>query len=210
MEPYSETSESAPAGTIRNALSQIHEIRNVLRNVQIFRGYRPRTIALTGLAALTYGSYVSASQSVPGTNWFLIGVVCFSVVFLEMIYDYSISLSSLQQKLARQVLAQFLPPIAVAGALSAAILCNGLDQSLLPGMWSSIYGLSLFAARPQLPHGVGWVASYFAVAGILLWMPTGLELGFVAMPIVFGFGQLFLASILHWERPRNIPEGVTK
>jgi hypothetical protein len=189
--------------SVRNALAQIAEIRGALRTAQIFRGYRPRSIAMTGLGAIVAGSYVTATNEQPVVSWLLIAVASFSLVFAEMCYDYSLSLSSVQQKLARQVLNQFLPPIGLGAGLSLLSLQNGFEPSFLPGLWATLYGLSLFSARPYLPHGVGWVGAFFCGSGLLLWSPAGAALNFKAMPLVFGFGQIFLALMLHWNRSRS-------
>jgi hypothetical protein len=197
-----ETSDTSPH-SVRSALAQIAEIRGALRTVQIFRGYRPRSIAMTGAVAIAAGGYLSATVEQPVIGWLMIALASFALVFAEMCYDYSLTLSTVQQKLARQVLSQFIPPIALGAGLSLLSLQNGLDPTFLPGVWATLYGLSLFSARPYLPHGVGWVGAFFCGSGLLLWSPAGAALNFKAMPLVFGFGQIFLALMLHWNRSRS-------
>ena len=189
---------------VRQALSHISEMRQALLGTQIYRGHRPATIATTGVFAVLSAAFLDRLPLTPPTAWLLVAVVCFLVVGGEMAHDYYYSFGTTQKRLARQVLCQFSPPLAMGAAVSW-IWCNSseLPSVILPPLWCIFYGLSLFAARPHLGRGVGWVALFFTLAGLALLSPSGQATNFQAMPLVFGFGQLFLALVLHWNLPRE-------
>src|SRR5258708_6260503 len=111
------------------ALAQISEINGVLSRAEVYRGYRPRTMAITGVLACC--------------------------------------------------------------------------AALLPGLWSLSFSLGIFAARPNLPRGIGWVGLFYLLAGTLLLTPVGTSLGALGMGGAFGFGQLFMALVLYWNLERK-------
>ena len=39
---------------------------------------------------------------------------------------------------------------------------------LLPGLWSVVFGLAIFSARPYLPLASGWVALWYLGVGAVL------------------------------------------
>jgi hypothetical protein len=75
----------------------------------------------------------------------------------------------------------------------------------LPGLWSVVFGLAIFSARPYLPRASGWVALWYLGAGLVCmatppadpwrfgWMVAG----------VFGTGQLAAALVLFWNVERS-------
>ena len=188
---------------VRQALSQISEIRQAFLGAQIYRGQRPATIATTGAISLTCSFWMSKQPLPLAQAWLIVGVVCFLIVGGEMAYDYLFSFGSTQQRLARQVLCQFLPALVVGAAVSVLWV---QEPEALPALWACFYGLGLFAARPYLGRGIGWVALFFVLSGLTLLGSSGQSLGFTGMPFVFGFGQLFLAMVLHWNLPRASSE----
>lgn len=184
---------------VRHALSQISEIRSALLGTQIYRGHRPATVAGTGLIALACPLFLSKTGLLPHQAWLMVGVFCFLFVGAEMTHDYWYSFGTTQKRLARQVLGQFLPPLAVGAGVS---MMWTQHPDLLPSLWACFYGLGLFAARLHLGHGVGWVALFYVIGGMSLLSGSGDTLGFAVMPYLFGIGQLFLALVLHWNLPR--------
>ena len=193
-----------PPMEVRQALSHIIEIRQALLGTQIYRGHRPATIATTGVLAALTPFFLDKLPLPTATSWLLVGIVCFLVVGGEMAHDYYYSFGSTQKRLARHVLSQFTPPLFMGAALSW-MWCNSPDLPMapLPALWCLFYGLGLFAARPHLGRGVGWVALFFTLAGLALLSPSGQATNFSAMSLIFGFGQLFLALVLHWNLPRG-------
>ncbi len=190
---------------LRNALAQLAEIQGVISRSEIFRGYRPRTMAMTG--GLAIGAGLLQLRLLPELSpdgfiifWTSIAAACLLLVGSEIAVDYWTGYGNPQKRMARKVINQFAPSLA-AGALLTIPLTQHVGW--LPGLWSLVFGLGVFAARPYLPRGIGWVALFYVSAGLLLLGPTGQTLGSLAMVASFGFGQLFMAWVLFWNLERR-------
>ncbi len=190
---------------IRKALAQVAEIQGVLSRSEIYRGYRPRTMAMTGVLAMAAGLLQMRLLPDLSTDgfiifWTSIAAASLLLVGSEMGVDYCTAYGASQKRMARKVLNQFLPSL-VAGALLTIPLMHHVEW--LPGLWALVFGLGIFAARPYLPRGIGWVALFYLAAGLLLVGPGGHLLGSLAMVATFGFGQLFMAWVLYWNLERR-------
>ena len=77
--------------------------------------------------------------------------------------------------------------------------------TLLPGLWSLLFGVGIFAARPYVPRASGWVGLYYWVAGLaLLWSSHNIDtLSPWAVGGTFGIGQLLGAVVLYWNLERG-------
>jgi hypothetical protein len=78
---------------------------------------------------------------------------------------------------------------------------------MLPGLWSILFSLGIFASWRLLPKPTFWVAVHYLIAGIGCLMLAKGEHAFSpwAMALPFGVGQLLAAGILYWtlERPHG-------
>lgn len=186
---------------ISQALNQLAEIQEKLTRAQVYRGYRPLTVALTGFCALL-GGWLSMTFP-PDQVWPLIAIMCLGVVGTEMAYDYSVNFSQHQKRLAWRVLQQFLPGLGFAAGWTAIWLYCDHMRSFLPSLWSMCYAYCLLSARPHLPSGVGYVAVFFGICALALSTPLGLVWNNLGMSLTFALGQWLLAAVLHWNHPRE-------
>ncbi len=71
---------------------------------------------------------------------------------------------------------------------------------MLPGLWSIVFGLGVFASYRLLPSATFWVATYYMIAGgVCLIIGQGPRaLSPWLMVITFGVGQSIAAAILYW------------
>jgi len=78
-------------------------------------------------------------------------------------------------------------------------------MALLPGLWCLFFSMGVFASRPYLPHGVGWVGLFYLFGGgaLLALAPAGLSLEPWGMGAAFGVGQFLLAMVLYWNLERT-------
>lgn len=189
---------------ISQALSQLAEIQDKLSRTQVYRGYRPRTVAFTAACALL-GGYLSRTWN-PATIWPLTAVFCLSVVAGEMAFDYASNFSSHQQRLARRVLIQFLPGLALGAAWTGVWVHSAHPIALLPALWTMCYAFCLLSARTLLPAGVGYVAVFYGLSSLALTTPVCYARFNLGMTLAFGLGQSLLALILHWNQPRKEAE----
>lgn len=79
---------------------------------------------------------------------------------------------------------------------------------MLPGLWSLLFSLGVFASHRRLPRGAFWVGVYFAACGFasLLWGRGAHAYSPWQMGLSFGGGMLLSAAVLRWnlrheERP---------
>src|SRR6185503_2129297 len=138
--------------------------------------------------------------------WAAIAGISLAVGCSEIAWHYVRYATATERRQSRCVIGQFLPAI-VAGAFATVALLR-LSPSLavlFPGLWSLLYGVAIFAARPYIPRASGWIALYFWTAGLLLlWTAQGIDtLSPWSVGATFGIGQLFGALALYWNLERE-------
>jgi hypothetical protein len=192
---------------VHEALSQIAEIHRHVARTECYRGYRPLTMAMTGAVAVLGActqSYLVDGPVAYVRFWGVLAVFNLVLVAGEIGVDYWMRQSRREQRLAWRSVGQFLPSIAVGLVLTVAFMST-LGVAMLPGLWALVFSLGVFASRPYLPHGVGWVGLFYLVAGgaLLAGGPGGWSLAPWAMGATFAIGQLTLAMVLHWNLERG-------
>jgi hypothetical protein len=189
-----------------SAADQISAIHQQLVKTEIYRGYRPLPVALSGIcgaAASLFQPHLVPRGDV--RTW----VVYWSIVavFSGLVAGSGTVLNYLWEpehgrRRTRRVLGQ-LGPALLAGAVIA--LVGVVDTQLapyLPGLWAILFGLGIFASRPYLPRTTGWVALYYLTAGaLLLLFGRGTSSAWVVGG-TFAVGQLSTAAALTWNRER--------
>lgn len=194
-------------------MAQIAEIRLQMARTTIFRGYRSVTVALSGLLAMAVALLQPLLVHDPvasiGTYlclWIGTAVVSTCVSAGEIAYRYWRANRPLERQITLLAAEQFLPCVA-AGSLLTAVICLSAPAQIwmLPGLWSIIYGLGVFASHRLLPNAVFWVAvHYFAAGTLCLIFAQGPQaLAGWTMAISFGVGQLLAAGILYWNLERG-------
>lgn len=203
---------------LRDALSQIAEIRDRVAAAERFRGYRAAPLALSGgfavLAALLQPRLLSdPTADLIGylALWLttaLFGAgVCASGVWLRHRHG--------DDPLAKQrtwlAVSQFVPCLAAGGLVTLVIARHLPDHAkLLPGLWQVFFSLGVFASARLLPKAIVGVGVFYLLAGtanlMLATGPTAFHPWAMGLP--FAVGQLATAVILYWnlERDRHDPE----
>ena len=198
---------------LRDALDQISEIRERMARGQVFRGYRSVTTGFTAVLALA----TSAAQArwVPRPErdvddylwlWCAAALLSLLVVGIEMAVRAVRSGSALNRQMTLLAVDQFVPCL-VAGALVTYALGKFAGEVVwvMPGLWAVLFSLGVFASRRFLPRGVGLVAGWYLLAGLVC-LATGrggATLRPWTMAAVFGTGQLLAAGVLWWTLERN-------
>lgn len=192
---------------LRDALTQISEIRQQMARTEVFRGYRALPVAFSGLlafgAAFLQGAFLrDPSQHITGylglwTGAALLGAFAAG---LEMVIRSRVTPSSLRREITWLAVEQFLPCLA-AGALLTLVLVRSAPESLwmLPGLWQILFSLGIFASCRLLPRATFGVAVFYLVTGTLSLALARHEYAFSpwAMGLPFGFGQFFAAAVLY-------------
>ena len=194
---------------VSQALEQLDEIQHHLGRSEVYRGYRSRTLALMGcvgfLGALLL--QVAWPQAKPIERigfWAAIAALNLAIGAWEILGDYDELKTEHQRRLTKQTVGQFLPTLCSGTLLTMVFVSKDANLELLPGIWSVLFALGIFASRPYLPRLVGWVGAFFLVGGaLLLSFPTKALLEPWYMGAVFGGGQFLLAYVIYQNLERE-------
>lgn len=198
---------------LREALTQIHEIRQQVAQTEVFRGYRAVTVAFSGVLALIVAGLQSVWLPRPEEHiagylalWVGAAILSMLVTGLEMLWRGRHASSPMTMVTTILALGQFVPAVVAGGLLMFVLALFARDCLwMLPGLWSILFSLGIFASYRLLPRATFWVAAYYLLVGmIVLALAQGeLALSPWAMGLPFGLGQLFAAAVLYWTLERN-------
>ncbi len=191
---------------LREALSQINEIRGRMAGAETFRGYRSATVGFSGLMAFAGAGVQAVWIPQPAENvgaylalWITIAVLSVVVCGAEMAVRCYRAVSPLTRQVTLLAVEQFLPCV-VAGGLMTFAMARFAPESLwmLPGLWAIVFSLGVFASCRLLPGPVFWVAAYYLAAGVAALALARQEAALSpwAMAGTFGVGQLLAGAIL--------------
>ena len=195
------------------ALRQIAEIRERMAGSQVFHGFRSVTVAFSGLAALAAAAFQerlipSPAESLSRYLVLWMGVAAVSALAAAFdVWSWSRSTGSgLARERAVLASEQILPCLIVGALLSSTIVRSAPEVAwMLPGLWSLLFSLAVFASRRILSPEVVWVSGYYFAAGAACLL-LGRGDAFLApwqMGLCFGGGQLLGATILYWTVERS-------
>jgi hypothetical protein len=197
---------------LREALTQISEIRRQVARTEVFRGYRSTAVAFSGLLAVVAAAFQALwipdpAQNIPAylTLWLGAALVSTLAAGLE-IHRYWASASVVRKEITWLALGQFLPCL-VAGGLVTLVLAIAAREALwmLPGLWQVLFSLGIFASYRLLPRATFGVGLFYLTTGLLcLALAQGdAALSPWAMGLPFGAGQLYAAAVLYWTLERT-------
>ncbi|MCU0704184.1 MAG: hypothetical protein MUF18_09445 [Fimbriiglobus sp.] len=202
---------------LRDALSQIAEIRARVAAAERFRGYRAGPVAVTGLVAVVAAALQpllvpDPAERVTAWLWLWLGTaaVAGAVAGSGIWLRHRRTSDRLTKELTWLAVGQFAPCL-VAGAVTTVAVMRFAPQSaaLLPGLWQVFFSLGVFASFRLLPPAVAAVGVLYLAAGAVnLGLAAGPHaLAPLAMGLPFGLGQLLTAAVLYWnlERTRHDP-----
>ncbi len=194
---------------VARALERIAEIHGHLDRGEVYRGYHPKLVALTGLlgiAAALAQPWLLPLADGPAFLAYWIGIAAANLVvhWTAMVHGY-LREDAVGRRRTRRVVGQFIPSVAAGAMVTAgALAAFPTAAAALPGIWAITFGLGVFSSRPYLPRYIGWVGLwYLAGGGILLALApaTFAALG-ACLGVVFGCGQIGAAFVLALDRSR--------
>ncbi len=198
---------------LRDALTQITEIRLQLARNEVFRGYRAMPVAFSGGVAALAAFIQSVTMPEPIVQigpylvlWIGAAVVSLLATGLEMMIRARNSSTTMTRELTWLALEQFCPAL-VAGALVTVVLVRSAPESvwMLPGLWQIIFALGIFASCRLLPRPTFWVAVFYLGTGLaaLALAHGDRALTPWSMGLPFGVGQVFAALVLYRTLERD-------
>ena len=189
------------------AADQISAIHEQLAKAEIYRGYRPVSVALSGVCGLIgslFQPYLVPHDNVRAwvLYWGAVALCSGLVASSQTAFNYLCREPEHGRRRTRRVFGQ-LSPALVAGGLMTLIGVFDVELApYLPGLWALVFGLGVFASRPYLPRTTGWVALYFLMAGALLLVFGRGTLNPWTVGGTFAIGQFGTAAVLTWNQER--------
>jgi len=197
---------------LNDALSQIADIRQQIARSQSFNGYRSITTGLTGVIAIIAAlvqRHVVPADAIYHMNryltiWLVAALVSIVIVGVELGVRCWRADQPLQREMSFHAIEQMTPSL-VAGALLTYVITQfaGNIAWILPGMWSILFGLGVFASRRLLPKATFLVGGFYLLAGLFMLSMHLDALGGWAMGVTFGAGQIAAAALLYFTLERN-------
>ena len=194
---------------LRQALSEIHTIRNQVARDTEFRGYGPASIAVSGilafLVAVLQAQWMAKTSKPDPTTWLAAWAATAVVVVLLTGMETFARARRVHVGLAREMIqsavSQFLPSI-VVGFLLTVVIMRVASQVcwMLPGLWELIFSLGVFASCRFLPRQMFAVGVWYLAAGLFCLAAGSATqaLSPWSMGIPFGVGQLLVAAVLQF------------
>lgn len=197
---------------LREALTQIAEIRAAVAATEQFRGYRAAPVALSGGLAILAAAAQPLLIPKPTEDltgylilWFGIAVLGLAAAGVRIVKRDWFAANPMRRELTRHAVAQFAPCL-VAGLVVTVALARHAPHAaeMLPGLWQVVFSLGIFASWRLLPRATVWVAVFYLAAGAynLAYSHGPLAMAPWTMGAVFGPGQLAIAAILYWHLER--------
>jgi len=195
---------------LRDALSQIYDIRQQLSHSQTFRGYRSLSTGLTSLVAMVTAG-VQAILIPTGKPYqaylycgFAAAIVSMVIVGVELFVRANRSTST-QRQMSWFAIEQFLPSIIGGAMITYVIAFHHWDSiPLLPGIWAILFGMGVFASRRLLPKPTFLIGGFYMLTGLLiLTLPAKAAMSPWTMGLIFGIGQMAAAGMLYWTLERT-------
>ncbi|MGB6306380.1 MAG: hypothetical protein WBF89_01210 [Steroidobacteraceae bacterium] len=194
---------------LRQALSEIHTIRNQVARGTEFRGYGPASIAVSGILAFLVAALQTqwmASTAKPDLAiwlgaWAATAAVSVILTGTETFARARRVHVGLAREMVQSAVAQFVPPV-VVGFLLMAVLMRAAPQEcwMLPGLWELIFSLGVFASCQFLPRQMFAVGVWYLAAGLFC-LAAGSATQSLSpweMGVPFGVGQLLVAAVLQF------------
>ena len=198
---------------LRDALSQIAEIRAHIAQNETFRGYRSATVAVSGLLALLGASLQAIWIPDPRQDlavylklWIGVATVSFVIFATEIVVRSYWHAESQARQLTLLAVQQFAPCLVAGGLLTYSIVGYApASADLLPGLWAIVFSLGIFASCRLLPAATIWIAGYYLLGGaaVLICCHGERSLSPWAMAGTFGAGQLLAATVLFFTLERD-------
>lgn len=201
---------------LSEALDRINEIHGHMARGEVYLGYRPLPVALSGvlglLAAVMQARFVPPEQPRIFVYYWLSVAGVSAALAASVVLVHFFNQSWFERRQTMHVWGQFLPCLAGGGLMGVGVACAMPESiGLLPGLWAMVFGLGIFSSRPFLPKAVGWVALYYLLAGA--WMvsnPADATQPAWLLAWTFFVGQCAGAVILYLNLERGNSEYAEK
>jgi hypothetical protein len=175
-----------------HAAEHLRYIRTTMERAVSFTAVPGRGGVLIGLTAIAAG--VLAARQGAILAWLLVwmaeAALAVALGALAVVLKSRRTGEDLWSAPARKLLLGFLPAVALAPVVTAALWRNG-SVALIPGMWLALYGVAVIGAGTFSVRAVPAMGASFLGLGCVIllrpeWADAGLIAGFGGLHILFG------------------------
>src|SRR5262249_43535746 len=160
---------------LREALSQIAEIRLQMARTETFRGYRAVPVAFSGLlaacAAVVQAVCIADPVQEIGaylTLWVGAAITSALAAGCGMLLRARGGGTALSREITWLAVGQFLPCLAAGGLVTAVLIASAPNAVwILPGIWQILFSLGIFASYRLLPRATFGVGVFYLFAGAI-------------------------------------------
>ena len=181
---------------LQRALDQLTDIHAQVARASIYRGYRAAPVAGMGFIALSVAACEAlwAGDIRPWAHamvWLGVALLCATIGAADLWRRRG----AVSGRDTWTAVGQLVPALVVGVAMTWLLSDR---PELLPGVWTSLFGLGALASRPYLPAPILGVALFYVAAGLAMAAAAraGVSPSPWAMGITFLVGQLFAAAVL--------------
>lgn len=189
---------------IKDAIIKISDIHDQLLKTEVYRGFRASHMIIVGAIACA-GSFFQ--HNIIGDNpglkfiyyWLFIAVISGGISAVFLFYNYYFHKSYLTRKKTPQIMRQFFPGITAGAMITAGIIAFQPESiTLLPGLWSICFAVSIFSIIPYFIQSAVWVALYYFIFGFILLYLISIGKAFEpwGMGATFGGGHIILGIMI--------------
>ncbi len=191
--------------------SQEHlaEIHRHLARTEVYRGYRARFVAISGVMALIGALFQPVWPEGPQKGfvlyWAALAAANVTLISANILWD-SLKSSPFLRRKTLSAVGQLIPSLLAGFLLTWAVYFQSPTLiPYLPGLWTLCFSLGVFASTPYLPSCIPYVAGYYLCAALVLLSlaPSGMSLNPWAMGLTFGVGQVLGALVLHFQTEKE-------
>lgn len=192
-QPLRKDPNEPPVALHERAMNDLRFIRETMERAGAFTavpGWGGVAIGVTALAA----ALLAAWQPTPErwlAVWLVTAGLASSIAVGTLVWKARRASVPLRRGPGRKFVLSFLPPVAAAGALTAALYAHGA-MALLPGLWLLSYGAAVvtagtFSVRAVPLMGIGFmVLGGLALVTPAAWGDAWMAAGFGGLHIGFG------------------------
>jgi len=191
--PLRQQRAEAPSALHERAMDNLRFIRQTMERAGSFTAIPGWGGVAIGVTAV-FAAALAAQQDTPG-RWLLLWLATAALATLiaatTLVLKARRARAPLSTGPGRKFLLSFLPPVAAAVALTAALYAHGA-VALLPGLWMLSYGAAVvtagtFSVRVVPLMGVGFMLlGALALATPAAWADAWMAAGFGGLHIGFG------------------------
>lgn len=162
---------------VHDAVAQVKRLQELILEKQVFRGFSGRARMAGGVGALG-ATLLLSSRWVPRTPtahltvWAGVLALALAFNFGALAHAFLFDPAFRRDPSRMKPVLDVLPPLAVGGLLSLALIRTG-QYDMLFGAWMALYGLAHLACRHSLPAANYAVGLFYLACGALCWLWPG-------------------------------------